>query len=110
MTILEIKTLLDAEVVTENPNMDFLVSSGFVGDLLSVVMGKAKEDCAWMTIQSHLNIVGVSALIGVGCVIVTEGFSVDEDAISKANEEEVTIMTTQLSSYEAAAVLAKAGL
>lgn len=110
MTIGNILELLEAKVVTENVNEAFEVSSGFVGDLLSVVMGKAEEDCAWMTIQGHLNIVGVGALVGVGCIIVTEGFNVDQDAVTKANEEEITIITTKLSSYQACALLAKNGL
>lgn len=110
MTVKEIIELLDAEIITSEGNLELEVSAGFVGDLLSVVMGKAKEECAWITIQSHLNIVGVGSLVGVGCIIVTEGFQVDADAVTKANEEEIPIMRTKLSSYEAAAVLAKNGL
>lgn len=110
MTVGEVIQLIKATAVTEAVNNDFKLSSGFVGDLLSVVMGKAEEDCAWLTIQGHLNIVGVGALIGVGCIIVTEGFKVEADTIAKANEEEVTILTTDLSSYQAAAILAKNGL
>lgn len=110
MKLSEVVSLLDAVVATENMDENKEVTSGFVGDLLSVVMGKAQADCAWMTIQSHLNIVGVGALVDVGCIVVTEGFSVDGDAVEKANEEEIVIMTTKLSSYEAASVLAKSGL
>jgi len=110
MTINDIQKILDATVVTQIPYENHEVLSGFVGDLLSVVMGKAKEQCAWMTIQGHINIIAVGTLINVGCIIVTEGFKVDDDAIKKANEEDIVILTTQLSSYEAAALLSKNGL
>ncbi|MCF8020346.1 MAG: AraC family transcriptional regulator [Vallitaleaceae bacterium] len=110
MTINDIQEILNATVVTESSYENNEVLSGFVGDLLSVVMGKAKEQCAWITIQGHINIIAVGTLINVGCIIVSEGFKVDEDAIKKANEEEIVIMTTHLSSYEAASLLSKNGL
>ena len=110
MTINDVQRILNATVVTQIPYENHEVLSGFVGDLLSVVMGKAKEQCAWMTIQGHINIIAVGTLINVGCIIVTEGFNVDDDAIKKANEEDIVILTTELSSYEAAALLSKNGL
>lgn len=111
MTIKDIlEGLENSTIVTTKTYENRTLTSGFVGDLLSVVMGKAEEDCAWITIQSHMNIVAVGTLVNVGCIIVTEGFAVDEDAIAKANEEDITIITTTLSSYETAAILAKSGL
>jgi len=110
MTIQDVQEIVKATVVTQLPYENNEVSSGFVGDLLSVVMGKAKEQCAWITIQGHINIIAVGTLINVGCIIVTEGFKVDEDAIKKANEEDIVIMTTHLSSYEVAALLSRDGL
>ncbi len=110
MTLDQIKLQIDATLVTEGYNGNIEAKSGFVGDLLSVVMGKAKEDCAWITIQSHINIVAVATLVDVACIIVAEGYSVDEDAVAKANVEDITIFSTKLSSYEAAARLAVNGL
>jgi len=110
MNINDVQEILNATVVTESSYENNEVLSGFVGDLLSVVMGKAKEQCAWITIQGHINIIAVGTLINVGCIIVSEGFKVDEDAIKKANEEEIVIMTTHLSSFEAASLLSKTGL
>ncbi len=93
------------EVALSNP-----IRTGFVCDLLSVVMGKAKEGCAWVTIQSHVNIVAVATLIDVACIIVTEGFEVEPAAIEKANEEEIPILTTTLSSYEVAKKMVELGI
>ena len=49
-------------------------------------------------------------LVDVACIIVAEGYSVDDDAIAKANVEDIIILSTKLSSYEAAARLAVNGL
>lgn len=110
MTLSDIQEAIGGAVVTDAFEGHKEVESGFVGDLLSVVMGKAKEGCVWVTIQSHINIVAVAALVDMACVIVTEGFQVDEDAVAKANGEGITIMTTGLSSFEVCRVLAGKGL
>lgn len=110
MTVKELVEKLNLNVVAGEQNLNNEIKSGFVGDLLSVVMGKAKEDCAWITIQSHINIVAVATLINVACIIVTEGFVVEELAIEKANEEDIPILTTKKSSYEITKKLVKLGV
>lgn len=110
MKLDKVLSLLDGNVVTEYFDGNKEATAGFVGDLLSVVMGKAKEDCAWVTIQGHINIVAVATLVDCACIIVAEGYGVDKDAITKANIEEIPIISTKLSSYEAVAILATNGL
>jgi len=110
---MKLKTILDlieGEVMTTYFEGDKEATTGFVGDLLSVVMGKASEDCAWVTIQSHINVIAVATLVDCACIIVSEGYSIDADALIKANLEEIPIISTKLSSYEACAILARNGL
>lgn len=100
---MNIKTIVDhlqLEVITGNEWLEREVTQGFVGDLLSVVMGKAEEGCAWVTVQSHINIVAVGALVSAACIIVSEGFAIDEEAITKAIEEEVVLLSSNESSYQ----------
>lgn len=110
MKVCEIVETLGLKVVAGNDQLDNEVTSGFVGDLLSVVMGKAQAGSAWITIQSHLNIIAVATLVDVACVIVSEGFVVDDNAIEKANEEDIVILTSEKSSYELASLLTKLGV
>ncbi len=74
----------------------------YIGDLLSVVMGKAKEGNAWLTIQGHINIVAVALLTGVSCIIVCENSEVDANTIEKATNEEISVFSTPLSAFHAA--------
>ncbi len=109
MNLNELKEKLSAKLVTESFEIDS-ISGGFVGDLLSVVMGRAQESCIWVTIQSHINIVAVATLVGMSVIVVCEGYEVDEDAIAKANEEEIPILSTSLSEYEVCEILVKEGI
>lgn len=110
MNVKELADVLSLKVVSGENALENEIKTGFVGDLLSVVMGKAKEGCAWMTIQGHFNIVAVATLVDVACIIVTEGFEVEQGTIEKANEENIPILTTPLASYEMAKKLGNLGI
>ncbi|NDL67960.1 DRTGG domain-containing protein [Anaerotalea alkaliphila] len=110
MTVGEIVEKLGLEVACGRDHLDRTVSGGFVGDLLSVVMGKATEDCVWVTIQGHMNIIAVASLVNVSCVIVSEGYAVDEDVLVKAEEEEIPILRSKDSSFEVVRALVGAGV
>ena len=47
------------------PDAQREVSGGYVGDLLSWVMGRARTDEAWITIMSNQNVAAVAALAEV---------------------------------------------
>lgn len=89
------------------PEPDREVCGGYVGDLLSWVMGRARENCAWITIMSNVNIVAVASLADVSCVILSEGVILEESVIKTATDKGVNILSTSLNSYEAAALISE---
>ncbi|MGN1118017.1 MAG: DRTGG domain-containing protein [Acutalibacteraceae bacterium] len=89
------------------PDPDREVCGGYVGDLLSWVMGRARENCAWITIMSNVNIVAVASLADVSCVILSEGVALEESVIKTATDKGVNILSTSLNSYEAAALISE---
>lgn len=78
----------------------------YIGDLLSWVMGHAQSNQAWMTMLGHPNIVAVSLLRELACIIVVEDAPIADATIEKADEEEFIIFSTSLTSYEAAKLIA----
>lgn len=74
----------------------------YLGDLLSWVMGNAGESEIWITIQGHVNIIAVAALTGVSGIIVAEGAEIAPETIRKADAEDIPVLATNLSMYEAA--------
>jgi len=63
---------------------DRAVKCVFCCDLLSVAMARAPEDSAWVTVIGNANTVAVAALADVACIVLAEGFSYDNAAISAA--------------------------
>ena len=102
MTIREMIKALELTVVSNGGALDEPLNGGYVSDLLSHVMGQSKAGQIWITMQGHQNIVAVASLIGLGAVIIAGGIEPEEQTITKANEQEVVLCKTRLSTYEVA--------
>lgn len=87
-----------------------VIKSGYVGDLLSWVMANASKDCAWVTIQTHVNIIAVASLLDMTCVIIPEGAEVEESTLERAIIEDIPMITTGLNAYEVCKILGNAGV
>lgn len=85
-------------------------TGGYTSDLLSCVMTGAKIQNLWITLQAHMNIVAVAALLDMSAVIITEGAAPDEKTIAKANEEEIILLSTPLPTYSVIGSLWEMGI
>lgn len=71
-------------------------------DLLSIAMGKAPEGCAWVTVMGNINTLAVASLTDAACIILAEGVSLDDAALIKAKEQEITVLQTDKPIFESA--------
>lgn len=88
-----------------NPSAD--VTGGYVGDLLSWVMGRAEAGQVWITIMTNINILAVASLAGVSAVVVAEGCDIDGEVIAKATEQGINLLRSPRSAFDIAAALAR---
>ena len=82
------------------------ILGGYVGDLLSWVMGRAKEGDAWITIMSNVNTVAVCTLTDPACIVLAEGVKPEPDMLKRATEQGVNIIATKLDSFSASVKIA----
>jgi len=75
------------------------VKSGYCSDLLSCVMTGAEPESLWITLMAHNNIVAVAALLDLTAIIITEDAQPDKDTIQKANDKDVTMLSTTKSNF-----------
>ncbi len=86
------------------------IACGYTCDLLSHVMGKGQADMAWITVQAHMNVIAVAALLDFACVIIPEGLPVDETIINKAASEDIIILSSDMTAFELVKLLADQGV
>lgn len=78
------------------------IGSVYCCDLLSIAMGRAKSDCAWVTVMGNVNTVAVASLTDSSCVILAEGVSLDKLALNRAETQGINVLKTELPVFEAA--------
>ena len=110
MKLSDIAERLSLSPQTASDKLAVEVTGGYASDLLSCVMAKARQGNIWVTLQSHLNIVAVAALLQLAGIIVTEGMQPDEATLQKASEEGVPILTTTRTTFTIVSQLAQLGV
>ncbi len=106
----ELQTLLQAELLTPEVAEDREVTCGYTCDLLSWVMAHGDEGMAWVTVQTHLNVVAVAVLADMACVILPENIRMEEESLKKATDEGMRVLTSPLTAYEICGRMAAAGI
>ena len=87
-------------LVKGNPDRE--ISKVFCCDLLSIAMGKAPAGSVWVTVMGNNNTRAVATLADVACIVLAEGISLDEGTLEKAEEEGISILTTELPIFDIA--------
>ena len=101
---------LDFKLVTKGTTLSKQITGLYYGDLLSWVMSRAKQGNAWITVQTHVNTIAVATLIEMSCIIIPESIEIDHDTINRANQEDITILSTNLDAYQIFCKIYEAGL
>ena len=63
MTVAELIKLTNAKDMTPETDKTASVRCGYTCDLLSWVMAHGKAGMAWVTVQTHMNVIAVASLM-----------------------------------------------
>jgi hypothetical protein len=85
---------LNLKVLAGKENTGRQVKGAYASDLLSDVMGKAREGYVWITMQTHKNIIAVASLKDIAAVIIVNGGNPDEGTLIAAAAEGVVLLGT----------------
>ena len=110
MTVQDIISALSLQVASSPDHLDREITGGYASDLLSCVMAGAQAGNAWVTLQCHVNVVAVAALLDLACVILTEGVRPDEATLTRANEEGIPTLLSHESTFTVVGRLVRLGV
>jgi hypothetical protein len=110
MDIQGLIALTGAKNLTPNADATREVKCGYCCDLLSWVMAHGKPGMAWVTVQTHMNVVAVATLMEMAAVIVPENISVPQDVLDRAGSEGVAILSSEKTAYELCGMMYEAGI
>ena len=84
------------------PDGDREITGVYIGDLLSWVMGRAKENNVWLTVMGNVNAIAVAVLADVSAIVLTENSALDADALARAQQRGVNIFSTEANTFDTA--------
>ncbi len=102
MKVSDVVRQLDLKVFSGEKGLENEVTGGYVSDLLSDVMGFAREGDLWITLQTHQNVLAVASLKDLAAVILVKGFSPEPETLVHSDEEGIPVLGTDLSTFELA--------
>lgn len=110
MTISQLSTAAELTLQTPEANINTEVHGGICCDLLSWVMAKGNAGMAWITVQTHMNVIAVAALHEFSCIVLAEGCAMPQDVLAKAKEEGVAVLSSSRSAYELCGLFYQLGI
>lgn len=100
MTPIEFANKYNLKVINQGDGTEREITGIYCCDLLSIVMGRAKADDAWITVMGNMNSVAVAVLSDVACIILSEGMPMDKEGLFKAQSQNICILSSELPTYE----------
>lgn len=102
MKVSELAAKLGFEIVSGKEGLDKQVEGGYACDLLSDVMGNAREGQVWVTLQTHKNVMAIASLKDLAAVVLVKGLKPDKDMEAQSSEEGIPVLSTKEEAFETA--------
>ena len=102
MKVSELIEKLDLTVFSGENGLDREINGAYVADLLSDVMGNAKEGQVWITLQVHQNVIAIASLKEMAAVILVNNLEPQENAVRHSNDENIPVLGSSLPTFELA--------
>ena len=107
MTVENLAEICSLEA-TALPQPEKEIDSVYCCDLLSIVMGKAPANSAWITVMANINAVAVASLAEIGVVVFADGVKPDEAVIVKAKDNDINILMSEKNVFDTALAIYEA--
>jgi len=100
MKVSELVEKLGLSVYSGSKGLDREITGGYVSDLLSDVMGNAREAEVWITLQVHQNVMAIASLKDLAAVILVNNLEPQENTRQSSDDENIPLLGTSLSTFE----------
>lgn len=100
MTVQELVEKMNLTVFCGQENLNREIKGGYTSDLLSDVMGFAREGQVWITLQTHKNVLAIASLKELAAILLVKGNKPEDDMLEQAVEEGIPVLGTDAQTFE----------
>ncbi len=105
MKVIDIVEKFGLKVFSGKKGLENEVTTGYVSDLLSDVLGNAQENSIWITLQTHQNVLAIASLKDLAAVLLVNGLEPDKETIVHSENEGIPVLGTTKTTFEIAGEL-----
>jgi predicted transcriptional regulator len=102
MKVSDLVEKFSLKVFSGKSGLENEISGGYVSDLLSDVMGNAREGEVWITLQTHQNVMAIASLKDLAAIILVKGFEPEPEMLAKSDEEGIPVLGTDWETFKMA--------
>jgi len=110
MTLREILTLLEAEVITSGAALDTEIPCAFASDLISDILMCTKEPTLLLTGLTNTQVIRLSDMIDLLGIVFVRGKVPPKELIEMAEERGLVLLCTKLTMFRSSGILFSSGL
>jgi predicted transcriptional regulator len=110
MTISEIQTLLNAEIICGTDKISQTVDRAFASDLMSDVLTLKSNQIMLLTGLCNIQTIRTMEMADLNTVIFVRGKKATEDMIDIAEENDMIVLQTDYSMFRTSGILWEAGI
>ena len=110
MTILEIKEILGARVLSGEEWLDKEVHTACGSDMMSDVLAFVKDQAVLLTGLCNPQVIRTAEMMDIVCIVFVRDKKPDEEMIRLANEREIPLLATGHRMFSACGILYEKGL
>ncbi len=110
MTILEIKEILGARVLSGEEWLDKEVHTACGSDMMSDVLAFVKDQAVLLTGLCNPQVIRTAEMMDIVCIVFVRNKKPDEEMIRLANEREIPLLATGHRMFSACGILYEKGL
>lgn len=110
MTINDIKTLLNAEVLCCEENLNSEVHTACGSDMMSDVLAFVKDQAVLLTGLLNPQVIRTAEMMDIICIVFVRGKTPDETVVELARQKGMVVLTTGERMFEACGKLYHNGL
>lgn len=110
MTINDIKTLLNADLLSGENLLSNEVHTACGSDMMSDVLAFVKDQAVLLTGLLNPQVVRTAEMMDIICIVFVRGKTPDEAVINLAAEMNIAVLSTDMRMFEACGILYTEGL
>ena len=110
MKLREVAELVHARVYTDEALLEIHVDNVFCTDVMADVLAYASSDTVLITRLLNLSVVRSSMMAEVHCVVFSDSKSPAPELLKLAGTQDIVVMSTDISMFEATEKLLDAGI